>query len=72
GVYEIGPINMNETAFWSNIAAYFEVDLAYLYGLSIFKDQYATRNLMMDYEDRLEGVDEFCENQIRGMYGTRI
>ncbi|EMG26283.1 helix-turn-helix domain-containing protein [Streptococcus parauberis] len=57
--------------FWENVAEVFDVDVAYLLNVSIFRRQADVQQQLLDYEDRLDSVDEFCENQIRGMYGTR-
>lgn len=58
-------------AFWENVAEGFNVDVAYLLNLSIFRRQADVQQQLLDYKDRLDSVDEFCENQIRGIYGTR-
>ncbi|WLR88553.1 XRE family transcriptional regulator [Streptococcus iniae] len=47
--------------FWENVAEVFDVDVAYLLNVSIFRRQADVQQQLLDYEDFQHEVDEVVE-----------
>lgn len=59
--YEDMDVPLLDWKFWQKVADFWDVDLAYLLNLSIFRRQADVQQQLLDYEDFQHEVDEVVE-----------